>query len=492
MQKCQAVQEEHTTQLLKKQGVQGTAIGKKWVDGKPTEEDAVLIFVQKKHSAKSISDPNVLTKFSADDLIPKHLNGIPTDIIEVGDVVKQAGFKRRVRPIKPGYSIGHGKITAGTIGGIFIDRNGDPVILSNNHVLANENNAKAGDLIYQPGPTDSRGLRGQDIATLKRFLKLKRKGNLHDSATAKIHSKLIRDGLLDDTYPQINSRLTGFGNPSVGMQVQKCGRTTGYTTGRILGINASFTIQYDFGNAQFDKCVVLTAMSKGGDSGSIIQDMNERAVALLFAGSPKVTIASPMSIVRDHYGLKLYSNTPNKAGNSVNIGNKTWAIRKSGPDTVKVVDKTTLHFSAAANRACCTERAISSLKSVQCTVNTGTDSGSTWGTGLSVHWPNGNIKINLRHNGAFGGYVNGAYNISIGKVKAGKDYDLRIRSTNNTYVGEVRDSGKWYKIIEVPHKLFPHRPTMIRVGKTDINGNVVNHSRSGPIGKSVVKNFSHK
>lgn len=499
MPKPQTVQEAHTNDLLKKRGVNGTAVGEKWVDGKPTGTEAVLVFVQKKFSAKSISDPNVLTAYSARDLIPKEIDGVPTDVIEVGHITKQAGFRGKKRPVQPGYSVGHGGITAGTIGGVFTDRNGDPVILSNNHVLANENNANIGDLIFQPGPADSnqnrRNIGWREpvsnlpyIGTLKRFMKLKKAGNLHDSAIAKIHPRLIQSNLLSDVYPQINSRLTGFGNATVGMQVQKCGRTTGYTTGRVLGVNASFTVAYDFGNARFDKCVVFTAMSKGGDSGSIIQDMDERAVALLFAGSPRVTIANPINLVRDYYGLKLYSDSPNTAEHTTRLSGSNWAMRATGNNKVAATGQV-LRIDAAANNFACLEQPISTFKMARCTVNTGSDRGATWAPGLSVHWPNGYIKVNLRYNGAFGGYVNGSYNISIGKVKPDKDYGLRIRRTGRTFVGEVLDGGKWYKVVEVPVRVFPHPPIMVRLGKTDLNGNATSYHVSGAKGQSVIKEF---
>jgi hypothetical protein len=364
-------------------------------------------------------------------------------------------------------------------------------------VLANENDANLGDLIYQPGPTDSRqnprnvGWR-QPIAglpyigTLKRYVRIKKSGNVQDSAIARIHPSLIKANLVDDTYPQINSRLTGFGNATVGMQVQKCGRTTGYTTGRVLGINASFTIAYDFGNARFDKCVACTAMSRGGDSGSIIQDMNERAVALLFAGSSRVTIANPMNLVRNHYGLQLWSDTPSKDHDTISFGGVDWHIQTSGNNKA-TIKAGTLHIDAMANHYCCIERPLSTFKAVRCTVNTGGGKGATWATGVSVHWPNGYLKVNLRHGATFGGYVNGSYNINIGKVRPNKQYDLRIRSTGGTYVGEVLDGGKWYTVIEVPKRVFPHPPTMVRVGKTDLHAGLTNYHRAGPKGISLVR-----
>ena len=57
----------------------------------------------------------------------------------------------------PGGSVGHFEITAGTIGAIARDKKtGRDVILSNNHVLANENAAKIGDAILQAGVIDGR------------------------------------------------------------------------------------------------------------------------------------------------------------------------------------------------------------------------------------------------------------------------------------------------------------------------------------------------
>ena len=489
MSKYQKIQEANTTQLLKMKGVIGTAVGEKWVDGIPTGQEAILVFVQKK-----FSDRGVIRKFSSQDLIPADLDGIPTDVIEVGHIKKQAGYKNKVRPIKPGYSVGHGKITAGTIGGIFRDRNNDPVILSNNHVLANENKSRIGDPIYQPGPIDSRGAKSS-IATLKKFVRIKRSGNTQDSAIAKIHSNLIRDGLIDDIYPTINSRLTGFANAKVGTQVQKCGRTTGYTTGRVMGLNASFSIKYDFGIARFNKCVVLSAMSRGGDSGSIIQDMSEKAIALLFAGSSRVTIANPMNLVRNQYGLKLWHAAGGSGGGSgsgrlptVKLGDGKWVIFKNGPSTATVSARI-LRLHAKANHHCCIERQISQFNTAQCTVNIGANGGATWGPGLVVQWPNGYMKVNLRFNGTFGGYHNGAYNINIGRVKPNTNYKLRIRRVGASFTGEIFDGGRWHTVIAVPTRLFPHSPTAIRLGKTDLYGRAISHQTSGKMGDSIIKDF---
>lgn len=496
MPKCLKVKETHENSLLKKQNVVGTAIGEKWVNGTPTGENAVLVFVQKKFSTRG-----VLRKYSADEMIPSILDGVPTDVIEVGTITKEAGYRNKVRPVRPGYSVGHRQITAGTIGGVFYDKDGDPVILSNNHVLANENSAKSGDLIYQPGPLDTRSdlsNRGWPdpvanlsyIATLKKFVRLRKSGNSQDSAIAKIHPKLIRDGLINDVYPTINKQLAGFGAAKVGTQVQKEGRTTGYTTGRVIGLHASFSVGYDLGPARFNNCIVLSNMSAGGDSGSIIFNMNMKAVGLLFAGSPKVTIANPMALVQQHYGLKPWSSTTTKPPGSIPISGRNW-IEHSAKGSKATKNKNgIIVIEAHANRHSYCESALSGrFNSASCVVNTGTDGGATWGPGLIIQWPNGMLKVNLRKGGRFGGYYNSNYHIDIGKTQSNKSYPVRIRRTASSWIGEVQELRRWHTVVEVPLSIFPHNPTAVRIGKTGLLGYSGDHGTAGNKGKCTISNF---
>ena len=92
--------------------------------------------------------------------VSKSYDGIPTDVYEVGDIkafTTPAERQAKWRPTAPGgVSIGHHKTTAGTLG-CLVRKNGSPYILSNNHVLANSNDAKIGDSILQPGPYDGGG-----------------------------------------------------------------------------------------------------------------------------------------------------------------------------------------------------------------------------------------------------------------------------------------------------------------------------------------------
>lgn len=152
-------------ELLMKRNVVGVAVGYKATAQGISDTPAVVVLVETKLP---------LAALSTEDEIPKEINGIRTDVLQVGRLEAQVGPRDRVRPTIPGgVSIGHYKITAGTLGVMVKDRDtGEPFLLSNNHVLANSNEALVGDPILQPGSTD--GGRNPDdmVARLERFVAL--------------------------------------------------------------------------------------------------------------------------------------------------------------------------------------------------------------------------------------------------------------------------------------------------------------------------------
>jgi hypothetical protein len=148
--------------LLNKPNVCGVAVGNKNLVG---EECLVVLVNQKKPVAA----------LSAEEMVPRHLDGVRTDVLEVGYLRAYESPRDRFRPVIPvGVSIGHYKITAGTLGAIVTDRQtGERFILSNNHVLANSNQSLVGDPILQPGPTDGGQNPGDMVARLERFIQLR-------------------------------------------------------------------------------------------------------------------------------------------------------------------------------------------------------------------------------------------------------------------------------------------------------------------------------
>ena len=92
---------------------------------------------------------------------------------------------------------------------------------------------------------------------------------------------------------------------SLGMKIQKSGRTTGLTKGEITQIDVMVNVQYGEGKtALFVNQLMAGAMSSGGDSGSAVLDMDKNLVGLLFAGSEETTIINNM-----HHVLELLEVT---------------------------------------------------------------------------------------------------------------------------------------------------------------------------------------
>jgi hypothetical protein len=215
--------------------------------------------------------------------------------------------------------VGHYKITAGTIstgvydilpgGTVSPPTNGIGIppkyyILSNNHVLANENAASIGDPILQPGPYDGGTNPADLIGNLSRFIPI----TFEPPTPRAQHNNLIDAAIAEAQFHDLDREIywsgpvRGWrrkGNVPVGTLVKKTGRTTNLTMGRITAINATIDVGYGGGKiARFKDQFVATGMSAGGDSGSLVTTMDNVAVGLLFAGSSTATIMNPIENVR--------------------------------------------------------------------------------------------------------------------------------------------------------------------------------------------------
>jgi len=187
---------------------------------------------------------------------------------------------------------------AGTLGAIVHDGAGS-YVLSNNHVLANENRLPIGSPIFQPGLLDGGNPATDKVAELTRFVPIDTAhSNEIDCAIAQLVVAFKATFL-----PRVG-RLAAAAPIDVveGMSVHKVGRTTSYTRGSIFDVSADVTVSYDAGPATFLNQVIIVGAGKpfsaAGDSGSVIVDRaTKRGTALLFAGSPSHTIANHLSSV---------------------------------------------------------------------------------------------------------------------------------------------------------------------------------------------------
>jgi hypothetical protein len=368
-------------ELLAKQNVIGVAVGYKESEGIVSEELALVALVKEKKP---------VAQLASRDVIPRNVDGVRTDVYEVGDLRAQAVVagdpKSRFRPVIPsGVSIGHTGITAGTLGTVVRDRvTGEVLLLSNNHVFANSNQGLPGDAILQPAPLDGGNQPTDTVAQLERFVPLRfiedaqqpekpgpvpiptdpnasgclniavaitnliagltgsnQRVGVTPTATSNafasqaaaerlaeppiivgtgkamsVSQALTPDNALDAALARpiatgginFDGSILGIGpilgtKPvELGALVRKSGRTTGLRQGRVTLMNATVNITYDTARgartARFTGQVICEPISEGGDSGSLVVDgIENKAVGLLFAGSPVATIFTPIDTV---------------------------------------------------------------------------------------------------------------------------------------------------------------------------------------------------
>ncbi len=303
-----AAQAEVTDEWLARPGVVGTAVG---FSG--SGQAVVKVYI----TALGVA------------ALPQSVAGVPVSVevtgrfVSLGDppggaslnqnaeVDPKAGFPR---PVPIGVSTGHPDITAGTIGARVTDGN-RIFALSNNHVFAANNGGRQGDNLLQPGVADGGRNPDDALATLFDFEPIQFCGgmacpmNRMDAALALTTADNLGTETPEDGYGSPRSETF---EATLGMKVQKYGRTTGHTVGRVTGINATIDVNYRTGNARFEGQIVISGdgFSTGGDSGSLIVSRglltaDRRPVGLLFAGSATSTIANPIDLVLDRFGVRV-------------------------------------------------------------------------------------------------------------------------------------------------------------------------------------------
>jgi hypothetical protein len=310
--------------ILSKPNVVGVGYGYKDKAGRPTDELCVIALVRVKLPKSSLKP---------DELVPATFDGVSTDVVQVGDIRALQARTDRWRPAPGGVSIGHYQITAGTLGTMVRDAATEQrLILSNNHVLANSNDAQIGDTVVQPGSIDGGHAISDKIAELERFVPIEFTSEPSDCGIANwvadaanfvarllsSRSKLMPVRENPSAVNQVDAavarpiddadvsneildigEVSGTAEATLAMGVRKSGRTTAFTTGTITVLEATIDVTYGEGRkARFEGQIVSTPMSQGGDSGSLLVAADSlKAVGLLYAGSNQATIFNPIDEV---------------------------------------------------------------------------------------------------------------------------------------------------------------------------------------------------
>jgi hypothetical protein len=311
-----AVQDRHTEKWLRLADVigTGTALGP---DGRPT----ISVFSRRTR----LQD------------IPREVDGIAVNI-KYTEIFIAYNDPRDwyERPVPIGISSGHPEVTAGTIGARVMDAGGKVYALSNNHVYANQNDARRGDSILQPGRIDGGSDPLDKIGELQRYARIDFSSNglnRLDAAIASTTTDELGRSTLPEGYGMPSTSIFGDRNADgylddredlLGLPVQKFGRTTGLTHGRITEVNVTISVCYadcfDPDSSKVARFVDQIRIvgndnqdfSAGGDSGSLIITDNpqKKPVALLFAGSTTSTLANRIDLVLNRFSIGIDGALP--------------------------------------------------------------------------------------------------------------------------------------------------------------------------------------
>lgn len=312
LERAAAAQEAHTDALLARPGVVGTAVGL-GADGRPVVK--------------------IYTKSAGVHGLPDQVDGVPVEVEAIGEIVAQL-----TRPSPTGVSSGTERLiikgpwlycTVGTLGAR-VKAGNDVYALSNAHVYALEGSEPYGDVdvgndrILQPGRADMAGCGTQQqineavIGTLAAYVPIVFSTDANNQVDAAI--ALTSESMVGTATPAgYTPSSTTVPTATLGLAVQKYGRTTKLTKGTVTGVNATVIVSYDTGQARFVNQIVITGSGRGkskqfsgsGDSGSlIVTQTGYFPVALLFAGSSSSTIGNPIDLVLQALGVTIDDGTP--------------------------------------------------------------------------------------------------------------------------------------------------------------------------------------
>ncbi|MFX4262881.1 hypothetical protein ACOBQJ_11825 [Pelotomaculum propionicicum] len=319
--------------ILSFKNVVGVGVGYKYTGEESTGEPAFIVYVEKKLQP---------SEMSRGQIVPAKIDGLETDVVEIGRVRMLGVRTTRERPCQPGVSVAHYKSTAGTLGAVVKDKaTRQLMILSNNHVLANgssiqEVRAKTGDPILQPGPYDGGKLEDR-IGTLYRYVPLVKNVAKSDCPVAmavssgatrilnlikkdyeiRLYKRFKTENTVDCALAKLDSMeiatasimdigdIREISEAKPGDKVQKSGRTTGLTKGVVKSVGTTLQVEMrEDEKIWFSDQVVTNMPSQPGDSGALVLKENRDVVGLLFAGSEKLTIFNRISNVIDRLAIE--------------------------------------------------------------------------------------------------------------------------------------------------------------------------------------------
>jgi hypothetical protein len=246
--------------------------------------------------------------------VPEHIGpsdafpGIPVSIVQTAPARRQ--FTDRIRPAMGGDSLGAIRCQGSGSLGLVVTISSHPgaaFVLTNWHVLVDDCGVP-GDDVLQPSVNDGGSAQENVVCRLE-----------WSALTEHVDVALAR--VVDQSLVKVGEtrcfgRVVGLDAAGTGLPVRLCGRRSDDAHGIVKSDNATVKVHdYPGGTRRFRQQLMLSSMSKDGDSGAVLL-AGDRMVGLLFAGDDKsVSFANRADLVeRALAGMPGGNGTPSKLG----------------------------------------------------------------------------------------------------------------------------------------------------------------------------------
>ncbi|HYT74090.1 MAG TPA: hypothetical protein VEL79_05020, partial [Vicinamibacterales bacterium] len=329
------IKQRAARRLLRVPGINAVGLGGRIVGGRPTGDVAIKVFVTRKRPASEVPP---------DELVPASIEGVPTDVVELGRVRRATGVPGVTRPsgkladfkeyspLRGGISVAtEGKQGFATLGCLLVDPNDSSGVyaLTNHHVVTVDGKLSLSRQVAHPSTTNSTFDEASSIGIVAAGID----DGIRDAAIVRLATggewlPLIEEigwvrGTHDVTLDEMRTEQ---------YQVRKRGTKTGLTGGVVVGYDVETAVEGSITkgnliirpNADPADPEEVTFFSFEGDSGSAVVNEANEVVGLFYAtdhdeaagtiGQGIVTpIATVLRAFKDHDHLDLQVAVPKNA-----------------------------------------------------------------------------------------------------------------------------------------------------------------------------------
>jgi hypothetical protein len=308
------VKDEVADSLLRIPGVNGVGIGEKITNDQPTGERAIRVFLTRKKP---------LDEVPSGEIVPPEIQGIKTDVDELGPITPIAADQAKYRPLRGGIQVEggtwYGTFGSGTMGCLARTTGPNPqvVLLTNQHVLFENGNTEP--LGREAGQPILCSICSACCSEAVGHVSGARLTEDVDGAIAALnpgsqwYAEIHEVGPVAGVYP-----ITDAEGQSQTYQVQKRGRTTRLTRGIVLDSTFDFTRLdgHKFSNQIVIRQEGFPTFAEPGDSGSVILNRGREVIGLLHSAvdDPREPgfgwgFASPIAKVQEALQIQIASTT---------------------------------------------------------------------------------------------------------------------------------------------------------------------------------------